>query len=65
MLMDEDKKGAESCLFAIKPGFASNNQQVAQTTINIFNKLDHLYHWFISDVNKGATTFMLGIKKHP
>jgi hypothetical protein len=65
MLMERDKKDIEFCLLTIKPGFVSHNQQVVQITINIFTKIDNLYNWFINDVGKGSTTFMLGIKKHP
>jgi hypothetical protein len=65
VLMEGDQKDRESCLHALKLGFISHNQPVVQITIQVFTQFDHLYSWFISDVSKGATTFMFGLKKHP
>jgi hypothetical protein len=64
-LMEKDKKDTELCLYTIKPGFVSLNQQIVQSTINIFSKIDDLYNWFISDTGKGAVTLLQGIRKHP
>lgn len=60
-----DTRDAESCLYAIKPGFISKNEKVAELTIELFSKFDRTYHWFVSEDSKCTGTFLLGIKRHP
>jgi len=38
-----DKNDAESCLYALKPGFISKNERVAELTIELFGKLGNIY----------------------
>ena len=52
-------------LYAIKPGFISKSDRVAELTIQIFSKLSNIYDWFVSEEGKGAVTLMLGMKRHP
>lgn len=63
--IEQDRKDAESCLFAIKPGFISKNQQVTEITLQIFNKIGNIYDWLVSDATRGSTTILLGVKRHP
>ena len=65
MFIEQDQRDAESCLYAIKPGFISKNQQVAQLTIDIFSKLGNIYPWLTNPSSHGSTTLLLGIKRHP
>lgn len=58
-------RDAESCLYAIKPGFISKNERVAQLAIEVFKEIRNCYTWFISDAGRGSTTLVLGIKRHP
>jgi hypothetical protein len=46
---ENNQKDAESMLYAIKPGFISKNQKVAQLTIQIFSKIGNIYEWFTSE----------------
>ena len=52
-------------LYAVKPGFISKNQKVAELTLELFSKLDRIYQWFVSEESKCTGTFLLGIKRHP
>lgn len=63
--IEEDQKDAESCLYAIKPGFISKDPNVSLLTIELFSKVGDIYHWLISDVTRGSTTLLLGVKRHP
>ena len=63
--IENDLKDAESCLFAIKAGFISKDPQVAVLTVELFSKLGKIYHWLVDDHTKGASTILLGVKRHP
>ena len=63
--IDSDPKDAHSCLYAVKPGFISKNEKVAELTIELFLKVGNIHEWFISEAGKGSTTLFLGIKRHP
>ena len=39
---EQDARDAEACLYAIKPGFISKNQQVAELSLELFSKLGNL-----------------------
>ena len=60
-----DPNDAHSCLYAIKPGFISKEVKVSELTLKLFSQLGNIYDWFVSDSGKGATTLLLGIKRHP
>jgi hypothetical protein len=62
---ENDIRDAESCLYAIKPGFISKNERVAQLAIEVFKEIKNTYAWFVSDTGRGSTTLILGIKRHP
>ena len=42
-LYQSNQKDTESMLYAIKPGFISKNDKVAELTIQIFSKLSNIY----------------------
>lgn len=63
--MESDPKDAQSCLYAIKPGFISKDEKIAELTIELFLKMGNVYEWFVSEAGKGSTTLFLGIKRHP
>lgn len=62
---EQDNRDAEACLYAIKPGFISRDQRVAELALELFGKLNNIYEWFVSEESKCAGTFLLGIKRHP
>lgn len=61
---DQDPRDAEACLYALKPGFISKSQKVAELSLDLFGKLGNIYEWFISEDSKCAGTFLLGVKRH-
>jgi hypothetical protein len=61
----QDNRDSEACLYAIKPGFISKNQKVAELTLELFGKLDNVYGWFVSEDSKVTGTYLLGTKRHP
>ena len=61
---EQDNKDAEACFYALKPGFISKNEKVAELTIELFGKFGNIYSWFISEDSKCAGTCLLGIKRH-
>lgn len=60
-----DKKDADSCLYAVKPGFLSKSEEVAKMTISLFRKIESLYSWFINEDVSGSKTLFLGMRRHP
>ena len=46
---DQAPRDAEACLYALKPGFISKSQKVAELTLQLFGKLGSVYEWFISE----------------
>ena len=62
---NQDSRDAEACLYAIKTGFISKNQKVAELTLEVFGKLNQVYDWFVGEDSKCAGTFLLGTKRHP
>lgn len=62
---EEDPRDAEACLYALKPGFISKHQQVAELTLELFAQLGDIYKWFVGEEGKCAGTLLLGVKRHP
>lgn len=62
---EEDSHDAEACLYALKPGFISKNQKVAELTLELFGQLGDIYQWFVGEEGKCAGTLLLGLKRHP
>ena len=61
---EQDSRDAEACLYALKPGFISKNEKVAELAIELFGKLGKIYEWFVGEDSKCATTLLLGLKRH-
>lgn len=61
---EQDSRDAEACLYALKPGFISKNEKVAELAIELFGKLGKIYEWFAGEDSKCATTLLLGLKRH-
>jgi hypothetical protein len=62
---EQDSRDAEACLYALKPGFISKSQKVAELSIELFGKLGNIYQWFAGDESKCSGTLLLGLKRHP
>ena len=63
--VESNPQDAESTLYAVKPGFISKSPEVAQLTITLFKNLKkNVYEWFVGE-SRGASTMLLGIKRHP
>lgn len=41
--VESDPKDAHSCLYAVKPGFISKDEKVAELTIELFLKMGNIY----------------------
>jgi hypothetical protein len=61
---EKDSHDAEACLYALKPGFISKNQKVAELTIELFGHLGNIYSWLVSEDSKSTGTMLLGLKRH-
>lgn len=62
---EEDSRDAEACLYALKPGFISKSQKVAELTLELFGRLGGIYGWFVGEEGRCAGTLLLGLKRHP
>lgn len=62
---EEDSRDAEACLYALKPGFISKNQKVAELALELFGQLGNIYQWFVGEEGKCVGTLLLGLKRHP
>ena len=63
-LYEEDHDDTFACLYAIKPGFISKDEQVSELTLTLFDQFSDIYNWFVGKEAKCSNTFLLGIKRH-
>lgn len=63
-LLSASEKDAAACLYAIKPGFMSKSDRVAELTLELFGTLENSYSWFVSIDSKCINSFLLGYTRH-